>query len=85
MQEQSAPRHRGLLTRSQLGGDASCARDASVLALLRVIAEDLDHGGGEQRYFASVRSQGAIMTGDSHGEPKDRISARILAERKGDL
>jgi uncharacterized DUF497 family protein len=29
---------------------------------LRVIAEDLDHGGGEQRYFCFGRVEGAVMT-----------------------
>jgi uncharacterized DUF497 family protein len=29
---------------------------------LRVIAEDLDHGGEEQRYFCFGRVEGAIMT-----------------------
>jgi uncharacterized DUF497 family protein len=28
----------------------------------RVIAEDLDHGGGEQRYFCFGRVEGAVMT-----------------------
>jgi uncharacterized DUF497 family protein len=37
---------------------------------LRVIAEDLDHGGGEQRYYCFGRVQGAVMTGASHGETK---------------
>ena len=29
---------------------------------LRVIAEDLDHGGDEQRYFCFVRVEGAVVT-----------------------
>jgi uncharacterized protein len=29
---------------------------------LRVIAEDLDHSGAEQRYFCFGRVQGAVMT-----------------------
>ena len=29
---------------------------------LRVIAEDLDHSGGEQRYFCSGRVEDTIMT-----------------------
>ncbi len=29
---------------------------------LRVIAEDLDHGGGEQRYFCFGRVDGAVLT-----------------------
>ena len=29
---------------------------------LRVIAEDLDHGGGEQRYFCFGGVEGAIIT-----------------------
>jgi uncharacterized protein len=28
----------------------------------RVIAEDLDHGGGEQRYFCFGQVEGAVMT-----------------------
>ena len=29
---------------------------------LRVIAEDLDHSGGERRYFCFGRVEGAVMT-----------------------
>ena len=29
---------------------------------LRVIAEDLDHGGGEQRYFCFGQVEGAVVT-----------------------
>jgi uncharacterized DUF497 family protein len=37
---------------------------------LRVIAEDLDHGGDEQRYFCFGQVEGAVMTFASHGETK---------------
>ena len=51
---------------------------------LRVIAEDLDHGGGEQRYFCFGRVEGAVMT--VLAKPKDQdFRGGLLAERKGDL
>jgi uncharacterized protein len=48
----------------------------------RVIAEDLDHGGGEQRFFCFGRVDGALPM----AEPKDQdFRGRLLAEGKGDL
>jgi uncharacterized protein len=54
---------------------------------LRVIAEDLDHGGGEPRYFCFGRVESAVMTVRfTMAKPKDQdFRGGVLAERKGDL
>jgi uncharacterized protein len=54
---------------------------------LRVIAEDLDHGGGELRYFCFGRVDGAIMTVRfTLRKPKDQdFRGGLLAERQGDI
>lgn len=54
---------------------------------LRGIAEDLDHGGREQRYFCFGRVEGAVMTVRfTWRKPKDQdFRGGSLAERKGDL
>jgi uncharacterized protein len=54
---------------------------------LRVIAEDLDHGGDEQRYFCFGRVEGAVITVRfTWRKPEDQdFRGRLLAERKGDL
>jgi uncharacterized DUF497 family protein len=59
---------------------------------LRMIAEDLDHGGGERRYFCFGRVEGAVMTvrftwnEEDMAQRKDQdFRARLLAEGKGHL
>jgi uncharacterized DUF497 family protein len=50
---------------------------------LRVIAEDLDHGGEEQRDFCFGRVEGGALY---LAKPEDQdFRGRLLAERKGDL
>ncbi|MGB7122504.1 MAG: BrnT family toxin [Bradyrhizobium sp.] len=53
---------------------------------LRVIAEDLDHSGGERRYFCFGRVKGAIMTVLHLAKSKDQdFRSGVLAERTSDL
>ena len=69
-----------------MASDSRSAQHA-FLDPLRVIAEDLDHGGGERRYFCFGRVEGAVHDGALHmAKPKDQdFRGGILAERKGDL
>ena len=49
------------VNRARLGIDFELAQQA-FLDPLRVIAEDIDHGGDEQRYFCFGLVEGAVMT-----------------------
>ena len=53
---------------------------------LRVIAEDLDHGGSEPRYFCFGRVEDAVMTVRFTWRSKrSGFRGRLLAQEKGDL
>jgi uncharacterized protein len=54
---------------------------------LRVIAEDVDHGGGELRYFCFGQGEGAIITVRFTWRNKKDQDFRggLLAERQDDL
>ena len=53
---------------------------------LRVIAEDLDHSGGERRYFCFGRVEGRHDGALHVAKPKDQdFRSGLLAERKSDL
>ena len=54
---------------------------------LRVIAEDLDHGGDEQRYFCFGRVEGGRHDGALHMAKQEDQDFRggLLAQRKSDL
>ena len=55
--------------------------------LRRVIAEDLNHSGGEQRYFCFGRIERRYYDGPFHvAEPEDHgLSGGLLAQGKDDL